>query len=164
MSYLLLKWLHLVGAALLLGTGLGIAFFAWFGVRMARRTGDLGLLRGVLRLTVIADFAFTAPAVVLQLASGLALWALAGQPWTHRWLLLVLGLYGGIGLLWLPVVVLQMRMRDLALAADGMAALAGRVRAHVPRLVLARCAGLCRRAGLAGPHGQARGRVVARRP
>lgn len=123
MSYLLLKWLHLVGAALLLGTGLGIAFFAWFGVRMARRTGDLGLLRGVLRLTVIADFAFTAPAVVLQLASGLALWALAGQPWTHRWLLLVLGLYGGIGLLWLPVVVLQMRMRDLALAADGMAAL-----------------------------------------
>ena len=123
MSYLLLKWLHLIGAAVLLGTGLGIAFFAWFGFRMARRNGDIGLLRGALRLTVIADFAFTAPAVVLQLASGLALWRMAGQPWSHPWLLLVLALYAGIGLLWLPVVVLQLRLRDLALAADGVAAL-----------------------------------------
>ena len=123
MSYLLLKWLHMVGAALLLGTGLGIAFFAWFGFRMARRNGDVALLRGVLRLTVIADFAFTAPAVVLQLGSGLAMWALAGQPWSHRWLWLVLGLYAGIGLLWLPVVVLQVRMRDRVLGLDDGAAL-----------------------------------------
>lgn len=113
----------MVGAAVLLGTGIGIAFFAWFGFRMARRTGDLGLLRGVLRLTVIADFAFTTPAVVLQLASGLAMWSMAGQPWSHRWLWLVLGLYAGIGLLWLPVVVLQMRLRNLVQGADGMAAL-----------------------------------------
>jgi uncharacterized membrane protein len=123
MSYLLLKWLHMVGASALLGTGFGIAFFAWFGVRMARHTGDLGLMRGVLRLTVIADFAFTAPAVVLQLGSGLAMWSIAGLPWSHRWLWLVLALYAGIGALWLPVVALQLRMRDLALRADGMATL-----------------------------------------
>jgi len=31
MSYFALKWLHLIGAAILFGTGAGIAFFAWFG-------------------------------------------------------------------------------------------------------------------------------------
>ena len=59
MTYLALKWLHLIGSALLFGTGLGIAFFAWFGYRMAMKKGEIGLLRGVLTLTVIADAVFT---------------------------------------------------------------------------------------------------------
>nr|WP_255528574.1 DUF2269 family protein [Ramlibacter pallidus] len=45
-TYLVLKWLHLVGAALLFGTGLGIAFFAWFGYRRGMQEGDIGLIRG----------------------------------------------------------------------------------------------------------------------
>ena len=70
MTWLLLKWLHLVGAAILFGTGLGIAFFAWFGYRRGMEQGDIGLIRGVLRLTVTADTVFTATAAVLQPVTG----------------------------------------------------------------------------------------------
>jgi uncharacterized membrane protein len=41
-SYLVLKWLHLIGAAVLFGTGLGIAFFAWFVYRRGKREGEIG--------------------------------------------------------------------------------------------------------------------------
>ena len=116
MTYLFLKWLHLLGAAVLFGTGLGIAFFAWFGSRLALRNGNLGLLQGVLRLTVIADAVFTAPAAVLQPVTGLLLWHLAGGGWSSPWVLGVLGLYALVGACWLPVVVLQIRLRDRALA------------------------------------------------
>ena len=126
MTYLLLKWLHLLGASALLGTGAGIAFFAWFGYRQAMRLGDLGLLRGILRLTVTADFVFTASAVVVQPLTGLALWRLAGGGWDSHWLWTVLALYLGIGACWLPVVLLQLRLRDLALAAPAT----GRLGAH----------------------------------
>ena len=62
MTYLLLRLLHVIGAVVLLGTGMGIAFFAWFGYRQAMRDDNIGLLRGVLSLTVIADAVFTATA------------------------------------------------------------------------------------------------------
>ncbi len=117
MTYLLLKWLHILGASVLFGTGLGIAFFTWFAYRSAMRTGNLGLLQGVLVLTVLADTVFTAVAAVLQPVTGLALWWLAGGSWHSTWLAWVLGLYAIVGVCWLPVVVLQVRLRDAALAA-----------------------------------------------
>ena len=85
MSYLALKWLHLIGASVLFGTGLGIAFFAWFGYRKALAQGDLGLLQGVLSLTVTADTVFTAVAAVLQPITGLALFFMTGGTWSSRW-------------------------------------------------------------------------------
>jgi uncharacterized membrane protein len=48
-TYLLLKLLHILGAAVLFGTGMGIAFFMWFGCREALRGGRVELMRGVLR-------------------------------------------------------------------------------------------------------------------
>lgn len=117
MSYLAVKSLHLLGASVLFGTGLGIAFFAWFGYRMAMREGDIGLLRGVLRLTVMADMVFTASAAILQPITGLALWAMQGGQWPSRWLIGVLAVYAFVGACWLPVVVMQIRLRDAALAA-----------------------------------------------
>jgi uncharacterized membrane protein len=117
MTYLALKWLHLVGASLLFGTGLGIAFFAWFGYRRAMREGNLGLLRGVLQLTVIADSVFTATAALFQPITGAAMWRMAGGSWTAPWLLTVFGVYVFVGVCWLPVVWLQIRLRDAALAA-----------------------------------------------
>jgi len=136
MTYLLLKWLHLIGASVLLGTGTGIAFFAWFGYRQAVRLGDLGLLRGILRLTVTADFVFTASAVVVQPFTGLALWRLAGGGWDSHWLRAVLALYLGIGACWLPVVLLQLRLRDLALAAPSTGGLGARFHALFRRWFL----------------------------
>ncbi len=104
------KLLHLLSASVLFGTGVGIAFFAWFGYRRAMTVGEIDGLRAVLRLTVIGDTLFTAPAVVLQLASGIVLinlnqWSLA-SPWS----LTVLGWYAAVGVLWLPVVVIQILM------------------------------------------------------
>ena len=104
------KLVHLLSAAVLFGTGVGIAFFAWFGYKRAMAIGEIDGLRAVLRLTVIGDTFFTAPAVVMQLASGVILvnlnhWSLA-SPWAAT----ALGLFGVVGLLWLPVVVIQIRM------------------------------------------------------
>jgi uncharacterized membrane protein len=123
MTYLAVKWLHLLGASVLFGTGLGIAFFAWFGSRRALREGSIALLRGVLALTVVADAVFTATAAVVQPITGAMLWRMAGGAWTAPWLLTVLALYAFVGACWLPVVWLQIRLRDDALAAPDVGAL-----------------------------------------
>jgi uncharacterized membrane protein len=117
-SYLVLKYLHLLGSALLFGTGLGIAFFAWFGYRRGLEAGDIGLIRGVLRLTVLADTVFTATAAVLQPITGWFLWRMTGGAWPDRWLAWVLGLYVFVGACWLPVVWLQIQLRNAAVEAN----------------------------------------------
>lgn len=123
MTYLALKWLHLIGSAVLFGTGLGIAFFAWFGYRMAIKRGDLGLLQGVLALTVVADTVFTAVAAVLQPVTGLALFFMTGGQWHSAWLWWVLGVYAFVGCCWLPVVAIQIRLRNRARAVARLAEL-----------------------------------------
>jgi uncharacterized membrane protein len=105
-----LRWLHVIGAAVLLGTGAGIAFF----MLMAHRSGDPHAIAHVAGTVVIADMLFTATAVVLQPVTGAWLAAIEGFPLTHGWLLLALGLYVLTGLFWLPVLWMQLKMRDLA--------------------------------------------------
>ncbi len=108
------KFVHLIGAAVLLGTGIGIAFF----MLMAHRTGNAAVIAYTARIVVIADFLFTASAVIVQPVSGLALtWAIGLSPLDESWIVLSFALYGLVGLCWLPVVFIQMRMRKLALAA-----------------------------------------------
>ena len=109
----ILRWLHVIGAAVLLGTGAGIAFF----MLMAHRTRDAALIAHVAGTVVLADTVFTATAVVLQPVTGALLaweigWSL-GEPW----ILVSLGLYALTGVFWLPVVAIQIRLRDLARAA-----------------------------------------------
>lgn len=112
-AFLLLKTLHVIGATVLLGTGAGIAFF----MLMAHRTGDAKVIAHTAGVVVIADLLFTATAVVLQPLTGVALARLAGWPITHGWIAVSLGLYVLVGIFWLPVVWMQMRMRDVASAA-----------------------------------------------
>jgi uncharacterized membrane protein len=112
-AYLLLKWLHVIGATVLLGTGAGIAFF----MLMAHRSGDVRVIAGVARIVVIADYVFTASAVVAQPVTGALLARAAGYSLMEGWILLSLGLYVLTGAFWLPVVWMQKRMRDLAFAA-----------------------------------------------
>ena len=109
-SYTLWKTAHVIAAAVVFGTGLGIAFFAWFGYRRAMAVGEIDGLRSVLRLTVIADSCFTAPAVVLQLVSGLVLMQLNAWSLSSAWSIAVFVLFGLVGVLWLPVVVIQILM------------------------------------------------------
>ena len=126
MTYLVVKWLHIIGATLLFGTGLGIAFFAWFGYRKGMELGDVGLIRGVLRLTVLADTVFTATAAALQPVTGYVLWRMTGGQWPDRWLAWVLALYVFVGACWLPVVWLQIQLRNDAMQASTVGQLGAR--------------------------------------
>jgi uncharacterized membrane protein len=111
--YELARWLHMAGAAMLLGTGSGIAFF----MLMAHRTGDARLVAHVAATVVLADYLFTAIAVVAQPLTGIWLAHLTGWSLTTPWIMLSLGLYLCVGALWLPVVGMQTGMRDIARAA-----------------------------------------------
>ena len=105
------KFIHVLGASVLFGTGIGIAFF----MLMAHRTGHAGVIAVTARFVVIADLIFTATAVVVQPVSGFALaWAIGLSPLREPWIVVSILIYILVGLCWLPVVFIQMRMRDLA--------------------------------------------------
>lgn len=106
----LLRWLHVIGASVLLGTGAGIAFF----MLMAHRTGDPHAIAHTAKVVVIADWLFTASAVVLQPVTGLWLAHEIGWPLGSSWIVLALLLYLMTGVFWLPVVWIQHRMAQLA--------------------------------------------------
>jgi uncharacterized membrane protein len=114
--YLTLKWLHIVSALLMVGTGFGTAFYFFF----ANRSANLQAQAVVARLVVRADAWFTVPTVLLQPATGLAMAHLAGWPLSTPWLAWSIGLYLFAGACWLPVLWLQWRMA--ALARDAAAA------------------------------------------
>lgn len=115
MVYICLKIAHVVGAAVIFGTGTGIAFF----MLMAHRSGDPAFIGRTAQVVVIADMLFTATAVILQPLTGWLLMRETGVGFSDSWVSVSLGLYLFAGLFWLPVVWMQMRMRDLALQAAG---------------------------------------------
>lgn len=116
-SYMTLKWIHILSSTLLFGTGLGIAFFLW----MAHRRGDPREIAATASTVVVADACFTAPAVLVQFVSGLGLAHMAGMPLSMFWLKWALILFFLVGACWLPVLWLQVRARNLAriAAAEG---------------------------------------------
>ena len=114
-AYLLLKFAHIIGATVLLGTGAGIAFFMF----MAHRTGDAATVAATARIVVTADYLFTATAVVAQPITGILLVRTVGYDLTEGWILASIALYLVTGAFWLPVVWMQTKMRDLAATAAG---------------------------------------------
>jgi uncharacterized membrane protein len=111
--YFIIKYLHVLGAVVILGTGTGIAFF----MLMAHRSRDPAFIARTAATVVIADMLFTLSAVVLQPVSGGILMALSATGFAERWLATSLGLYAVAGLFWIPVVFMQIEMRNLARAA-----------------------------------------------
>ena len=109
----LLRWAHVIGAAALLGTGAGIAFF----MVMAQRTGDVRLIAHTARTVVVADWIFTASAVIAQPVTGVLLARAIGWPFSEGWIAVSIGLYVLTGLFWLPVVWIQHQLWKLARAA-----------------------------------------------
>ncbi len=112
-GYLWLKWAHIISSTVLFGTGAGIAFFF---VR-AHRFGDVRVIAAVARDVVVADLIFTATAVIVQPLTGIGMAITAGFPVSVPWLRWSIVLYVLIGCCWLPVVGLQLRMRNVAEAA-----------------------------------------------
>lgn len=114
MPYQTLLLVHILSSTLLFGTGLGTAFHGW----MAHRSRDLRAIAVVSRNVILADWLFTAPAVVVQPVTGVWMAHLAGIPFTTGWLALAILLYLLVGACWLPVVWLQIRMHGLAGRAE----------------------------------------------
>lgn len=110
MEYIVIKWLHIVSSTLLFGTGVGSAFYKYF----VDRSGDVRAIAQIARWVVIADWVFTTPTVIFQPLSGIYLASLLNMPLSTPWLALSLVLYVLAGACWLPVVVLQIRMRNIA--------------------------------------------------
>jgi uncharacterized membrane protein len=97
----------------LLGTGAGIAFF----MLMAHRTRNAALIAHTAGIVVVADYVFTATAVIIQPITGALLVEYVGWGWSQGWIWASIGLYVFVGMLWLPVVWMQFRMRNLARSA-----------------------------------------------
>ncbi|WP_312812635.1 DUF2269 domain-containing protein [Brevundimonas sp.] len=109
-----LKIIHILSGAVLFGTGAGIAFF----MLRAHMTRNVATMAAVGSIVVLADFVFTATAVVVQPISGLGLIHLQGYSLTEPWLLAAYGLYVLIGICWLPVVWIQMELAKMAKQAQ----------------------------------------------
>ncbi len=113
MSYLVWKWLHVLSSTVLFGTGLGTAFYMF----MVNRSGNVQAIAVMTRWVVRGDWLFTGTTVIFQPLSGLIMVHMAGYPLTTPWILWTFVLYFIAGACWLPVVWIQIRMRDLAQAA-----------------------------------------------
>lgn len=121
MDYLIAKWLHILSSTILFGTGIGSAYYmlracleAWRGRVVGAGVSSAAM---VIAHVVQADLWFTTTTIIFQPLSGWYLARSVGFPLTTPWLMWTYGLYLLAGACWLPVVWIQLRMRDLARTA-----------------------------------------------
>ena len=120
-AYLWIKLIHILSATILFGTGIGTAFF----MLKAYLSNNDEAMAVTTRNVVIADWLFTTPAVVIQLVSGIWLTARLGIPFESEWFFTVISLFVFVGICWLPVVRIQIRIRNLITSGAGRDAYAG---------------------------------------
>lgn len=111
--YFLVKTLHVLSSTVVFGTGLGIAFF----MLRSRVAADSEAKLFAARNTVLADYCFTAPAVVLQPLTGLMLIHLGGFDPMADWLVATYVIYGVAALCWLLVVWIQLQLKQMCCGA-----------------------------------------------
>lgn len=112
--YIEIKTLHIISSTILFGTGIGIAYFmlrSWFTNNIQEKLYSA-------RNTVIADYLFTFPAAIIQPISGIALIHMAGFDWTAFWLMATYAIYIIAGLCWLPVVWIQIQLKNICIEAS----------------------------------------------
>ena len=114
MEYVIVKWLHILSSTFLFGTGIGTAFY----MLAANISRDIRTIAVVGKWVVRGDWLFTATSAVVQPLTGFYLIHLAGFPMTSRWIVWSIWLYVLALACWLPVVWLQIRLRDMAIEAD----------------------------------------------
>jgi uncharacterized membrane protein len=112
-AYLWIKLLHILSATVLFGTGLGTAFF----MLKAYRSENDEAMRITTKAVVQADWVFTTPAVIIQFVTGVWLSIHLNIAFDSFWFIAVVSLYAVVGVCWIPVVGIQIRIRNL-LAAD----------------------------------------------
>ncbi|MHC5226373.1 DUF2269 family protein [Ignatzschineria sp. LJL83] len=108
-SYFVLKYLHIISAMLMVGTGFGSALYVFF----SNRFGNLASQYFTNRMVVFCDWAITTPAVIIQPITGLMLGERMGMSFSSDWFINVYILYFLIGIAWLPVVWFQIQMKKM---------------------------------------------------
>jgi uncharacterized membrane protein len=111
--YLWIKLVHILSATVLFGTGMGTAFF----MLKAYLSRNEQAMRITTNTVVMADWIFTTPAVIVQFVTGLWLTSKLNIAYDSSWFVAVVSLSALVGLCWIPVVWIQIRIRDLI--ADG---------------------------------------------
>ncbi|PHZ85336.1 DUF2269 family protein [Paremcibacter congregatus] len=107
--YLIIRTLHIISSTIVFGTGVGIAFFmfrSYFGADHAAKLYAV-------RTTVLADYIFTLPAVIIQPVTGFWLVWQVGYDWTVPWLVITYVIYAIAGACWLPVVWIQIELKKI---------------------------------------------------
>ena len=112
-NILLLKLIHVLSSTVLFGTGIGIAYF----MLMAYRTRDAFIIAHTAGMVVIADAAFIANAAIVQPVSGVQLALAIGYSLSESWIVASFALYAVVAACWLPVLWLQVQMRNMARVA-----------------------------------------------
>jgi uncharacterized membrane protein len=112
-NLLLLKLIHVLSSTVLFGTGLGIAYF----MLMAYRSRDPVIIAHTAGMVVVADAAFIANAAIVQPVTGVQLALAIGYSLWDSWIVATFALYALIGACWLPVLWLQVQMRNIARVA-----------------------------------------------
>ncbi len=107
--YTVIKSIHIVSSTILFGTGLGIAFFFF----CSHRYKDVAIRYYAAKTTVLADFLFTLPAVILQPLTGFWLVEHDGYKGTEKWLIATYAIYILAGACWLPVVGIQIKLKNM---------------------------------------------------
>lgn len=110
MDYLIVKWIHILSSTIVFGTGIGSAFYMF----VANRSKDVAAIAFATKWVVIADWLFTTPTIIIQLISGLYMVYTVGYDFSSAWIKYGLILYFVTGACWLPVVFIQIKMRNLA--------------------------------------------------
>ncbi len=113
MLYLWLKYIHIISSTILFGTGIGTASIMLY----AHFSKNIITIAAVSRYVVIADWIFTATSGIMQPITGIAMVVLAGYSFKTLWVAGSIIGYIISGACWLPVVYLQLKMRDVAAEA-----------------------------------------------
>lgn len=113
-NYLVLKYIHILCALVLVGTGGGIAFF----MLMASRTKNIAVIIATAQHVILADWIFTTPAVIGQLLTGILLMKRLGYSFMAPWFMSVMSLFVFIGCCWLPVIYIQYQLKALAKTSE----------------------------------------------
>ncbi len=108
MSYHLLKLIHILSATLMIGTGLGSAFYLYFTYKKAQ----FSTVKEVLNLVIVADMIFTTPSVIIQLITGILLSNMLGLTYTN-WFWVVLSVSFIVLILWVRAAFIQVELKKL---------------------------------------------------
>ncbi len=108
-AYYVLKYIHIISSILMVGTGFGSALYVFF----ANRSGNLQSQYFTNRMVVFLDWIITTPTVIIQPITGIMLAHVMKMNLLSDWFLNIYLFYAIVGAAWLPVVWLQIKMKQL---------------------------------------------------